>query len=235
MAFNQKFFAPVGGQDTAAPAVYSYITSDTLATVVTASYFSPKAFELSEGDIIMAKCSNSSATLVVGSDGESASVPATANPDTGWASYVDTQYTTSGTAFALAADTDTALPNNSGTVIDSQKPEDIDEFYDGTVIKGRNGDGLGVLIYFKAIPGNVSVEALDVWIDIGGSVGELYRQSFSFPKGAGVEKGVVYALPAAYTLDTWEANGGTVKVRAVGGPIDVYAINYNFNRNSRAR
>jgi hypothetical protein len=163
--------------------------------------------------------------------GLSASVlPATSN--TGWASYVDTQYTNSGSPFVLAANTDTILPNNAGTIIDSQKPNDIVTFYDGSVITGRNGDNLDIMIYFKAVPSSVN-QYLDIWIDIGGAIGELYRQTFEFPKGAGVERGVLYSLPSAYTLNTWEANGGTVYLRS-NSDLDIFGINYNFDRSHKA-
>ena len=151
---------------------------------------------------------------------------------TGWASYVDTQYT-EGSPFVLPANTDTTMPNNAATVIDHQKPVDIATFYDGTVITGRDGDSLDVMIYFKAKPTVVS-QNIDVWVDIGGAVGELYRQTFTFPKGAGVERGILYALPSAYTLNTWQANGGTVYIRS-DNSVDIYDIVYNFDRTHKAR
>lgn len=152
---------------------------------------------------------------------------------TGWASYVDTQYPNAGAAFAVVADTDTLLPNNAGTVIDSQKPTDIATFYDGTIITGRDGDSLDVMIYFKATPSAIN-QSLDVWIDIGGTIGELYRNTFTFPRGAGVERGILYALPSGYTLGTWEGNGGTVYVRS-DAALTLHSINYNFDRTHKAR
>jgi hypothetical protein len=151
---------------------------------------------------------------------------------TGWGTYVDTDYPDSGTPFSVSANTDTALPNNKGTVIETQKPEDVTTFYDGTVITGRSGDNLDVMIYFKAVPSAVD-QWLDMWIYIGGTIGELYRQTFTFPKGSGVERGVLYALPSAYTLDTWEANGGTVYIRS-NHSIDIYGINYNLDRSHKS-
>lgn len=162
---------------------------------------------------------------------------------TGWATYVDTDYPNSGTAFTLAANTDTVLPNNAGSKIETQKPVDVVEFYnvpvdyDGATnrnakITGRNGDNLDCMVFFKAVP-SAANQYLDIWVDIGGSVGELYRQTFQFPKGAGEERGILYALPSAYTLGTWEANGGTVYVRS-NASCDIYSINYNFDRSHKA-
>ena len=158
----------------------------------------------------------------------------------GWASYVDNVHVDLGSAQVLVTDTDTVLNNNAGTVVDSQKPYDITEFYNGTTKKiiGRNGDNLDLMIYFTAVP-TAPNQYVDIWIDITAGVGtpvnlaNLYRQTFSFPKGSGVERGILYALPSAYTLDTWEANGGVVYVRS-NAPLSIYNINYNFDRTHKA-
>lgn len=151
---------------------------------------------------------------------------------TGWASYTDTQYS-SGSPFNLTANTDTVLPNNAGTSVKTQIPTDVTDFYSGGLITGREGDAIDIMIYFKAKPSAADQE-IDVWIDIGGSVGELYRQTFSFPKGSGVERGILYALPSAYTLNTWETNGGTVYIRS-DAACEIYDINFNFDRTHKAR
>jgi len=151
---------------------------------------------------------------------------------TGWASYNDTQYS-EGSPFVLPANTDTTLPNNAGTIVDHQKPVDVASFYSNGLITGRDGDALDVMVYFKAKPSAVE-QSMDVWIDIGGSVGELYRQTFSFPKGAGVELGILYALPSAYTLNTWETNGGSVKISSAS-TVQIYNIVFNFDRTHKAR
>ncbi|HEY9814983.1 MAG TPA: hypothetical protein V6D20_04145, partial [Candidatus Obscuribacterales bacterium] len=152
---------------------------------------------------------------------------------TGWATYIDTTYVDPGSALTIVAATDTILPNNAGSLNETQTPSDVATFYDGSTITGRNGDGLSFMIYFKAIP-SVAAQSMDVWIDIGGAVGERYRETFNFPKGAGVERGVLYGVPAAYTLDTWEANGATVYVRSPDA-LDLYDINFNFSRTHKAK
>lgn len=100
-------------------------------------------------------------------------------------------------------------------------------------VTGRNGDNLDVMIYFKAKSSVVS-QWLDIWIDIGGAVGELYRLTESFPKGSGVARGILYPLPSAYTRGTFEANNGTVYVRS-NGSVEIYSINFNFDRNHKGR
>lgn len=152
------------------------------------------------------------------------------NPySTGWASYVDTAFT-SGSPFNVSAGVTTKLPNNAGTIIDGQKPDDITTFYTGSLITGRNGDSLDLMIYFKVLPSSTNAE-LDVWIDIGGAIGEIYLQTFYF-RGA-TTKGVLYSLPSAYTLNTWEANGGSVYVKPSVN-MDFWEMKYNFDRTHKA-
>lgn len=150
--------------------------------------------------------------------------------DTGWAQYQDTQYT-SGSPLSISADTDTVLPNNAGNVIETQKPRDVTSFYDGTYITGRAGDGLTITVDFLATPTSASTTYLEVWFDIGGAVGELYRRIISFPKGNGVLRPVNFTV-SGYTLDTWEANGATTYIRA-NGPLEVYNIRYVVTRTHR--
>lgn len=155
-----------------------------------------------------------------------------ANDNTGWAQYQDTQYS-SGSPFSLAANTDTILPNNAGSVIDSQKPSDITTFYDGSVITGRDGDGIIITVDFTAVPTNVNTTTLEVWFDIGGAVGELYRRIITFPKGNGIARPVNFTV-LGYTLGTWETNGATVYVNA-NNTCDVYGMRYVIARSHKAR
>lgn len=152
--------------------------------------------------------------------------------NTGWATYVDTQYT-AGSPFVVSPNTDTLLPNNAGIKNESQMPPDVVTFYDGTVITGRDGDSIDLMAYFKVKPSSQN-QVLDVWVDIGGAIGELYRQTFFFPKGANVESSVMYTIPSGYTLQTWENNGARIYVNA-SHEIDIYRINYNIDRSHKAR
>lgn len=98
------------------------------------------------------------------------------------------------------------------------------------IITGRNGDSLDLMIYFKCLPSSTNAE-IDVWVDIGGSVGELYRQTFYFRTAT--EKAVMYSLPSAYTLNTFESNGGKVYVNSSQN-CDIYDIVYNLDRSHKA-
>lgn len=158
------------------------------------------------------------------------------NNYSGWGAYTDTQYT-SGSPFTLLADVNnyTNLPNNAGSVLETHKPLDITKFYDGVTgkILGRNGDGLAWSIEMKATP-SVNNTWMEIGIDIGGGIPILYPDTFNFPRGTGVERSIIYAIPAAYTLNTWEANGGIVKIKSDNN-ITIHSIRYVFNRTHKAR
>jgi hypothetical protein len=212
-----------------APALWTYETTDTLSQVIETNYFADPRAEISPGDFMFVNASDGCRAMDVTS---TSSVTLANGATSGWATYIDTQYPNSGNALSVTADTDTVLPNNKASLLETQKPVDISTFYNGTTITGRNGDALDIMIYFKAVP-SAANQWLDMWIDIGGSVGELYRQTFSFPRGSGVERGILYSLSSAYTLGTWEANGGTVYIRS-NASVDIYQINFNFDRSHKA-
>ena len=150
-------------------------------------------------------------------------------PSQRWASYRDTTYTSAVDSFELAANTDTKFPFSAGSAIDTYLPNSVDSLWtnvDSTII-GSTGKGIDIMLYFKATPTATS-QWVDIWIDIGGSVGEIYRQTFSFPKGAGTERGIVYSLSSIYTLNTWQANGGTIYIRS-NDELKIHSSNLNID------
>lgn len=236
MAFIQKKFERATYQARDIFNTYLYETNDGLAELTQDGYFSSCRFFGEQGWVggtIHALCADGKIQLDITESGAEASEVVDYGLYTGWATYVDTQYTDSVNAFTLPALQDTTLPNNAGSKIESQLPIDVTTFYDGSVITGRNGDNIDVMCYFKAEP-TAANQWLDVWIDIGGSVGELYRQTFAFPRGAGTPRGILYALPSGYTLGTWEANGGTIYLRS-NDEVNIYGINLNVDRSHKAR
>ncbi|TNJ42166.1 hypothetical protein KFZ70_15375 [Tamlana fucoidanivorans] len=156
------------------------------------------------------------------------------NDYTGWADYTDGTYT-SASPFSLTAGNKVTLPNNAVTIRDTQKPIDVTSFYDimTSTITGRNGDGINVMIEFKIKPIVNQTTKITVAIDIGGSIGELYKRDFITSKGLNVEHYYVSSFNA-YTLDTWEANGGTVKIVS-DYAAEIYDIRYVITRTHKAR
>jgi len=133
----------------------------------------------------------------------------------------------------LTAGNKVPLVNNSGSKIETQKPADIVDLYDGTVITGRNGDSIMIAVEFTFTPSDGDSSELSVNIDIGGSVGEIYAVSFPITQGQDVAHKISYN-PPVYTLDTWTANGGVVEVRCDGAGT-ISTVRYVIHRLHKAR
>lgn len=156
------------------------------------------------------------------------------NDYTGWGDYTDTQFTSTSAGF-VAANTNFFLPNNGGNTNESQKPIDIPTFYDTTTqrIIGRNGDGLNVVLQFKARPLTNNITTVTLSIDIGAPVGRIYTRDIVLSKGFNQEHFYLSSF-SAYTLGTWEANGGRVIIRT-NRNIEIYDIRYVLTRTHKAR
>lgn len=152
--------------------------------------------------------------------------------DTGWARYFDTQYTV-GSPFLLASATDTLLPNNAGTVLNTQIPRDVTTFYSGGKIRFENGDGIAIRIDMKAKPTSAAAQALEFWLDIGDGGGPvpILDDLKLFPKGNGVERRMNVPI-IGYAAATWASNGAVVHVRS-DGPVSIYDISYTITRTHR--
>ena len=223
MPFQMQNLVRGGGR------IYSYSSDvDTLAVIASTGYFSDPRVGFTGGELIGVDASDGSDVFIAHANGS-----ATTNQDSssGWGNYADTQYTV-GSPFAIAADTDTVLPNNAGSKIESQLPIDIATYYDGSVITGKNGDGFSITLELIAVPGSTTNTYIDIWIDIGGSVGELYRRTLTFAKGAGTYN--MNKSFTGYSLDTFEANGSTVYVRS-NTTVDIHGIRYVITRTHKAR
>lgn len=158
---------------------------------------------------------------------------------TGWASYADTTYT-SGSPRTLTADNDVRLTNNAANTIESQLPTDLTSMYDETAdtnlgrILGVEGDGYMITVDLQASCASPSGASLELWFNIGGSVGELYRTTLtSFPKGTATH-GCTRTI-GVYTLDTWEANGAAVWIRPNNQNVNIWNIRYVIHRTHKAR
>lgn len=128
----------------------------------------------------------------------------------GWAVYNDTTG-----AQSLSASTPAVFTVNAGTKIETYKPADVTAFWASNKITGREGDAIVVKIQCLFTPVDAAASYVDFTVDIGGAIGVTEAHSFPITKGAGVAH-YLYWTFLSYTLDTWEANGGTVNVVSDG-------------------
>jgi len=155
---------------------------------------------------------------------------------TGWAVYQDTAYTI-GSPFDILTGVTSTLPNNAGTVINTQIPTGITSFYDSTTNKitpAVSGDYYVTTIRFKAVTTAPTAGYFDFGIDIGGALGVQFKETKIFAKGAGIEHNFSVVVPM-YSGATFIANGGLVKITSGNGNMSVYDINYHVDLVHKAK
>ena len=153
---------------------------------------------------------------------------------TGWASYSDGLYTLA-SPLSIAPGVTVTLTNNAATSIKSQLPVGVTDFYNSATSKitpGSVGDGYGISVRFKAKSTSVS-DFFDFGIDIGGTQGVIFKQTRTFIKGANTEVAFDISINA-FSLTTFIANGGLVKITAGNGTMSVYSVVYDIFRTHKA-
>jgi len=152
-------------------------------------------------------------TFVIVSDGTNWEIAAR-NVVLGWANYVDSTYT-SGSPLQLNAGNSyvaqcTVNGLGSGSTA-SEWPDGVPEPWDkitNKLVGTNDGDKFTYELSFKAQDGAASV-LMDVYIDIGGAIGEISRSSVSIAKGAAVET-AIEMYRTYFTGSTFVTNGGTI-------------------------
>lgn len=157
------------------------------------------------------------------------------------ASFTVGDTVTGGTSGATAEIHDVQVDGTTGTLfigaitggpfVDNETITDVgggsatvnDTTFAGKIL-GQTGDAYILTINMTTVPTSAGTTQLEVWVDIGGTVGELYRRIITFPKGQGVAREVTFTT-GIYTLNTWQQNGGTVYIRA-NGTADIYNIRF---------
>jgi hypothetical protein len=151
----------------------------------------------------------------------------------GWASYQDTIYT-SGSPYTLSDGIKVTLQNNSGTVINGYLPTGVTALYDNgsnKITPVAIGDGIHLSVRFMAVPSAVNTY-ISFSVDIGAAA-EIFQQTVVLPRGAGTPNPVCVDVQG-YALSTFIANGGLVKLTAVGGNVQVYGVEFQIHRTSAA-
>ena len=120
-----------------------------------------------------------------------------------------------GSALALPAGVPTDYEVDGAVELISQKPADVPDFWAANKITGRTGDAIVGKAQFQCIPDDAVASNLNIKIDIGGSVGVVEEYDFPLVRGALVSHPITCII-VAYTLDTWEANGGRIILTADG-------------------
>lgn len=126
----------------------------------------------------------------------------------GWEQVTDTQYTQS-SRLNLAKNVRTLLPNNAGSIINSQIPDAVITFWNPSTSKftpDRVGDFYSLRLSFKTTANKNNAQGT-LELDIGGSQGVIWSTDVAYTKGANTIIDVTKTIPI-YTLNTFIVNGG---------------------------
>lgn len=239
MSFNQDNFTPMGGDaNSNSPNSWSYRSSDTLTEITASGYFTKKYPVLNDGDLITISASDQNAIGFFSLSGNEFSVLASttisATIGTGWAQYADDSLS-SGSPQVVNEGVTAVLTNNAANVISSQLPNGVTSLYDGAKITPENsGDMYMIRINLTAFTSSQN-GVLEIALDIGGTQNVILAKDVSFPRGTGLANARdISESFLVYSLGTFVANGGEIKVTSVTGNTSIYDVTYVISRVHKA-
>ena len=156
----------------------------------------------------------------------------------GWGDYQDTNTTVGTPTQNIATTVRTQFLCDGGTLTAEKLPEDAS----GTSLWNTStdihepiadGDVYHMRISFTAENYAGANPYIEVALDIGGAVGEIFGQTFPLVKGGAAQK-VAMSIPV-YTGSTYLANGGTVYLTYTGtGTCDIFKNSVFLVREAKA-
>ncbi len=139
----------------------------------------------------------------------------------GYGVYFDTEYTDINPQVITGSEF-IALENNKGSVVETYLPDGVATLYDGTkIVPASVGSGLNAYVSFIAKSSSQN-SYLEFGVDIDGTFNEIFKNIETTVRGANTYQ--PYYLPInGYMLDTFNANGGVVKIKPKSGDtISIY-------------
>lgn len=156
--------------------------------------------------------------------------------DLGWAQYGDSQYIEASPLVITLGTTSTINLDGLANTLKMHLPDDVTDFYDTTTSKitpAKVGDGYTFSLSFKGKNTSNNGDAT-IFTDIGGSFTRLFPKTFRFNRGANVVHEYYFTFNM-YTLDTFIANGGLLKIEAGTGNTSIYDIVLQIHRISKGK
>lgn len=155
---------------------------------------------------------------------------------TGWAQYGDSKYTELLPLVVSAGTTSVIDIDGLSNTIKTQLPVGVSDLYDVSTSKITpisSGDGYIFTLGFKASNTSNNGDAT-IFVDIGGVFNRLFARVFRFPRGSGTAH-EFYFSSSFYTLNTFLANGGLIKIESGIGNTSVYDIVLQVHRTHKSR
>ncbi len=170
-----------------------------------------------------------------GALGKSSAQAGAVDTVTGWAQYGDSNYIEANPLITNSGQTSVISLDGLTNTIKSQLPLGVTDLYDAVSSKitpAESGDGYGMSIQFKGKNSSNNGDAT-IFIDIGGSFTRLFPKSFRFNRGAGTAHDYYFTFNF-YSLGTFIANGGLIKIESGQGNTQIYDIILQLHRTHKA-
>lgn len=154
----------------------------------------------------------------------------------GWAQYGDSQYTSASPLVTSQGSTSVIDLDGLSNTVKSQLPVGVSDLYDtatSKILPVNIGDGYSLSLSYKA--SNTSNNGdFTIFIDIGGSFTRIFPDVKRTPRGQNVAHEFVTSLNY-YTLGTFLANGGFIKIESGTGATSLYDISLQIHKTHNAR
>ena len=155
----------------------------------------------------------------------------------GFATYKDSEHT-SVLPQIIASGATAILTNNADSVIETQMPTDATEpmwnALTSKIVPIHLNDYYTWVLRFKAKNSVGNGGYMQIGVDIGGTFGTIFVESYSFIRGADVEQSFNVTL-RGYTGSTFMANGGQPKLTSTNGITTIYDKEWHLIREHKGR
>lgn len=154
----------------------------------------------------------------------------------GWAQYGDSNYTNISPLVVNSGQTSTINLDGLLNTVKTQLPEESTDLYNtvsSKITPVSSGDGYSMSLAFNGISSSNNGDAT-IFVDIGGSFTRLFPKTFRFNRGAGVSH-EYYFVFNFYSLGTFIANGGLIKIESGQGNTSIYDIILQIHRTHKGK
>ena len=167
--------------------------------------------------------------LIIAFNRASVNIDSSVFQTNGWIEYIDQTYNT--TNRLTIGTTLSNFSMASYTTRQQELPNGINNltWFNGThILTDKAGNSYLYKFRYSAEPQGNNLYC-EIFLNIGGSVGQLPFRLLTFPKGVGVEQ-IGSFTNVEYTLNTWYDNGAVIQVQC-NGNVELWDIEFTIQKN----
>jgi len=149
-------------------------------------------------------------------------------PQTGGVSYSSSTYTLE-SPFTVPGSTVTKLPFFWTSSPANTLPTGVDSLFSraDTTIIGKDGRLIDIMLNFKG-KATENNQWVDIWLELGDAIGQIFKQTFSMPKGSGAEHGFVFSLASVRNNSAWATSGAGIFLES-SHDLNIYDLDLNID------